>query len=123
MVPDNLKDQEVLVSPEELEKLQREEEIKQQNTEFALEMFALLTQEFCEMEAQLICQNVLEEAKSVKIAVEFVEILEKECVSELIGGVVVETLRKARNELVAKRMIENQKVKEDATACNDIVMD
>ena len=97
MVPDNLKDQEVLVSPEELEKLQREEEIKQQNTEFALEMFALLTQEFCEMEAQLICQNVLEEAKSVKIAVEFVEILEKECVSELIGGVVVETLRKARN--------------------------
>ena len=51
------------------------------------------------------------------------EILEKECVSELIGGVVVETLRKARNELVAKRMIENQKVKEDATACNDIVMD
>ena len=57
----------------------------------------MLTQEFCEMEAQLICQNVLEEAKSVKIAVEFVEILEKECVSELIGGVVVETLRKARN--------------------------
>ena len=45
----------------------------------------------------------------MKIAVEFVDILEKECVSELIDGVVVETLRKARNELIAKRMIKNQK--------------
>ena len=61
------------------------------------------------MEAQLICQNVFQEAKNLKIAVEFVDILEKECVSELIGGVVVETLRKARNELIAKRMIKNQK--------------
>ena len=61
------------------------------------------------MEAQLICQNVFQEAKNLKIAVEFVDILEKECVSELIDGVVVETLRKARNELIAKRMIKNQK--------------
>ena len=61
------------------------------------------------MEAQLICQNVFQEAKILKIAVEFVDILEKECVSELIDGVVVETLRKARNELIAKRMIKNQK--------------
>jgi hypothetical protein len=61
------------------------------------------------VEAQLICQNVFQEAKKLKIAVEFVDILEKECVSELIDGVVVETLRKARNELIAKRMIKNQK--------------
>lgn len=117
------KDQEVTVSPEELEKLQREEELKQQNTEFALEMVTMLTQEFCEMEAQLICENVFQEAKNEKIAIEFVEILEKECVGELIDGVVVETLRKARNELIAKRMMENQKTEEEATACNEIVMD
>jgi len=36
--PYDAKDQEVIVSPEELEKLQREEEeLKQQNTEFDLE--------------------------------------------------------------------------------------
>ena len=83
----------------------------------------MLTQEFCEMEAQLICENVFQEAKNEKIAIEFVEILEKECVGELIDGVVVETLRKARNELIAKRMMENQKTEEEATACNEIVMD
>ena len=36
---------------------------------------------------------------------------------------VVETLRKARNELIAKRMIENQKAEEETIACNEIVMD
>jgi len=36
---------------------------------------------------------------------------------------VVETLRKARNDLcIAKRMIENQNAEEDATACNEIVI-
>merc|ERR1711892_176972 len=40
-----------------------------------------------------------------------------------IDKVVVDTLRKAGNELIAKRMIENQKVEDEATACNDIVMD
>ena len=70
------KDQEVLVSPEELEKLQREEELKQQNTEFALEMVTLLTQEFYIMLAIMVCENVLQEAKNEKIAVEFVEMLE-----------------------------------------------
>ena len=69
-------DQEVIVSPEELEKLQREEELKQQNTEFALEMVTLLTQEFYIMLAIMVCENVLQEAKNEKIAVEFVEMLE-----------------------------------------------
>ena len=36
---------------------------------------------------------------------------------------VVETLRKARNDLcIAKRMIENQNAEVDATACNEIVI-
>jgi hypothetical protein len=59
-----------------LEKLQREEELKQQNTEFALEMVTLLTQEFYIMLAIMVCENVLQEAKNEKIAVEFVEMLE-----------------------------------------------
>ena len=56
--------------------MQREEELKQQNTEFALEMVTLLTQEFYIMLAIMVCENVLQEAKNEKIAVEFVEMLE-----------------------------------------------
>ena len=64
------------------------------------------------MEAKLICENVLQEVKNEKIAVEFVEILEKERLGELIDDVVVETLRKARNDLtIAKMMIETKRLK------------
>ena len=79
----------------------------------------MLTQEFCEMEAKLICENVLQEADNEKTAVEFVEILGKERLGE-----VEETLRKARIDLIiAKRTIENQKAEEEAIACNEIVID
>eukprot|EP00092_Neocalanus_flemingeri_P027091 GFUD01029377.1.p1 GENE.GFUD01029377.1~~GFUD01029377.1.p1 ORF type:complete len:2023 (+),score=566.09 GFUD01029377.1:57-6125(+) len=117
------RDQEVTVSPEELEKIQRAEELKKQQAEFAMEMVKQITQEFCVLEAELICENVLMEAKNEKIAVEFVEILEKECVNELIDGVVLDTLRNARNELIAKKMLENQKAEEEAEACYEVVMD
>lgn len=117
------KDQEVIVSPEELEKIQREEEMKKEQAEFASEILATMTREICELEAELICENVLQEAKNEKIAVEIVEILEKECVHEEITLVVVETLRKARNDLIAKRMIENQKAEEEVAACHDIIID
>jgi len=117
------KDQEVIVSPEELEKMQREEELKQEQAEVASEIISAMTQEVCELEARLICENVLDEAKNEKIAVEIVEILERECVNEEIDLVVVETLRKARNDLIAKRMIENQKAEDELAACNDIIID
>ena len=120
----NAKDQDVTVSPTFVENLlskfnPRQRTDTHQNVLLATEIMGSLTSKHCEVTAEAIGEEVLrEEMEAI-----FLADIEETCLKELTASVAADTLREARNQLLAQKLLEDQKAEEEAEAINEVILD
>merc|ERR1719285_1242230 len=94
-------DQEVTISPEEQEKSRLEEERRTMEREVAREISEDLTDEVIAIEMNDIAHDTVKNLTIEKLADDMRSKIEEDVVLNMLNEIVTETLRSARNKLIA----------------------